>query len=249
MSDDSDVKTVVVTGGTGTLGRVVVELLRARGHDVRAVGRSSPEWPVDLGTGAGLAVAVEGADVVVHCANVRKGLVESTRRLVVAARAAGVRHLVHISIVGIEDVPMGYYRAKLAEERVVEESGVPWTLLRATQFHDLVATALGALARVPLLMIVPTARMQPVEVREVAARLVDLADAEPAGRVDDLGGPQVRAVADLAAAYATARGLKRRVVSLSLPGKAFRALREGRVTTPEHADGKGTFEEFLAAGK
>ncbi|WNV83631.1 NAD(P)H-binding protein [Umezawaea sp. Da 62-37] len=249
MSDDPDVKTVVVTGGTGTLGRVVVELLEARGHAVRAVSRSSPRWPVDLGTGTGLATALQGADVVVHCANVPKGLVESTRRLLTAAGAAGVRHFAHISIVGIEDVPIGYYRAKLAEERVVEESGVPWTLLRATQFHELAATMLGALARVPPLMVVPVARVQPVEVREVAARLVDLAVAEPAGRVDDFGGPEVRTMADFAASYAAARGLKRRIVSLRLPGKAFRALREGRGTTPEHADGKVAFEEFLAAGK
>lgn len=243
-------KTIVVTGGTGTLGRVVVDLLEADGHDVRVLSRKSPTWPIDLRTGEGLEAALAGAEVVVHCASTQTGGdVESARHLVTAAKAVGVRHVVYISIVGIDVVPLGYYRSKLAAERVVEESGVGWTVLRTTQFHDLVATLFGALAKTPLVMPVPSVRLQPVEVREVAARLVDLALAEPAGRVPDVGGPEVRSAADLARAYLAARGRKRRIVPVRLPGRVFGALRRGGGITPEHADGKGTFEEFLAARK
>jgi uncharacterized protein YbjT (DUF2867 family) len=250
MENEPEAKTIVVTGGTGTLGRVVVALLEADGHDVRVVSRKSPTWPIDLRTGEGLEAALAGAEVVVHCASTPTGGdAESARHLVAAAKTTGVRHVVHISIVGIDVVPVGYYRSKLAAEKVIEESGVGWTVLRTTQFHDLVATLLGALAKVPLVMPVPSVRFQPIEVRDVAARLADLAVGRPAGHLPDLGGPEVRDATDLARAYLTARGRKRRIVPFRLPGKVFGALRRGGGITPEHAGGKGTFEEFLAAGK
>jgi uncharacterized protein YbjT (DUF2867 family) len=243
-------KTIVVTGGTGTLGRVVVELLEADGHDVRVVSRKSSTWPIDLRTGEGLEAALTDAEVVVHCASTQTGGdVEAARHLVAAAKATGVRHVVYISIVGVDVIPLGYYRAKLAAERVIEESGVGWTVLRTTQFHDLVATLFGALAKVPLVMPVPSVRFQPVEVREVAARLADLAVAEPAGRLPDFGGPEARPGVDLGRAYLAARGRKRRIVPFRLPGRMFGALRRGGGLAPEHAEGKGTFEDFLAAGK
>ncbi|MFD9739082.1 SDR family oxidoreductase [Umezawaea sp. NPDC059074] len=239
-----------MTGGTGTLGRVVVELLEADGHEVREVSRRSATWPIDLRTGDGLEAALTGAEVVVHCASTQRGGdEEAARHLVAAAKAAGVRHVVYISIVGVDVVPLGYYRAKLAVEKVIAESGVGWTVLRTTQFHDLVVTLFTALAKVPLVLPVPSVRLQPVEVREVAVRLADLAVAEPAGRVPDMGGPEVRPAADLARAYLAAGGRKRLLVPFRLPGKLFGALRRGGGITPEHADGKGTFEEFLAADK
>jgi len=241
---------IVVTGGTGTLGRVVVELLEADGHEVREVSRRSAAWPIDLRTGDGLEAALTGAEVVVHCASTQRGGDEEVaRHLVAAAKAAGVRHVVYISIVGVDVVPLGYYRAKLAVEKVIAESGVGWTVLRTTQFHDLIVTLFAGLAKVPLVLPVPSVRLQPVEVREVAARLADLAVAEPAGRVPDMGGPEVRPAADFARAYLAARGRKRLLVPFLLPGKLFGALRRGGGITPEHADGKGTFEEFLAADK
>jgi uncharacterized protein YbjT (DUF2867 family) len=243
-------KTIVVTGGTGTLGRVVVDLLEADGHAVREVSRKSSAWPIDLRTGDGLDAALAGAEVVVHCASTQRGGdEEAARNLVAAAKAAGVRHVVYISIVGVDAIPLGYYRSKLAVEKVVEESGVGWTVLRTTQFHELIATLFGALAKAPLVMPVPSVRFQPVEVREVAARLADLAVAEPAGRVPDLGGPEVRPAADFARAFLAARGRKRLLMPLRLPGRIFGAVRRGAGTTPEHADGKVTFEEFLAAEK
>jgi uncharacterized protein YbjT (DUF2867 family) len=250
MSDNSDVRTIVVTGGTGPLARVVVDRLRSQGHDVRVVSRHSPTWPIDLRNGIGLPAALEGADAVVHCASTPTGGdADSARHLVSAAAAVGVRHLVHISIVGVDAVPLGYYRTKLAAERVIEESGVGWTVQRATQFHNLVARLFQLSARVPWLMPVPSFRFQPVDVRDVADRLAELAVGDPVGRAPGLGGPEVRTAADLARSYLRARGLRRRVVPLRLSGKLFGACQRGGNLVPEHADGKITFDEFLAPDK
>ncbi|GAA4389380.1 NAD(P)H-binding protein [Tsukamurella soli] len=187
-----------------------------------------------------------GVDVVVHCAttNGRRDA-ESTRNLVEAAHRAGVGHLVYISIVGIDDVPFGYYRAKLAAERVITDSPVGWTILRATQFHDLIERILAAQAALPAVLVPRGATDQPIDVGTVADRLVELAAGPPAGRVTDIGGPEVRRFADLAETYLRVRGSRRRVVGVPIPGELGRALRAGRLTTPDNRVGTITFEEHL----
>ncbi|MEC3976846.1 SDR family oxidoreductase [Amycolatopsis sp. H20-H5] len=249
-------KPILVTGGTGTLGREVVRRLLAAGQDVRVLSRHSrPEadrepyaWATgDLSTGAGLDAALAGTGTIVHCATAqgRHKDVEATRALVDAAKRAGGPHLVYISIVGIEQVPFSYYRAKVDTERVVEDAGLPWTILRATQFHDLV-TALSAAQRfLPVTLMPAGFRFQPIDAGEVAGRLVDLATGSPAGRVPDLGGPEILTARALAKSYLEATGRRRVVVSLPLPGAAARAVREGALLTPGHADGKRTYTEFL----
>ena len=145
---------ILLTGGTGTLGRLVGPLLRERGHKVRVLSRSHHE-PTDgieyatgdLSTGEGADAAVTGAEIVVHLAGTMKGDEDKAAHLVRAASGAGVRHLVYISVVGAERLPVvsrtdramfGYFASKRAAERIVMDSGVPWTILRATQFHDLI---------------------------------------------------------------------------------------------------------------
>lgn len=243
--------TILVTGGTGSLGRLVSERLRADGHEVRVLSRHSRPYAVDLREGgSGLAEAVAGVDTVVHCASTPKGGDEqAARHLIEAARNAGVRHLLYISIVGVDRVPLPYYRSKLAVEKLVEESGLGWTVLRTTQFHDLVLRVLGAAAKLPVLLLPAGVADQPVEVAEVAARLAALAPAAPAGRVPDLGGPEVRTLPELARVYLRASGRRRRVLEVPLAGRAYRAFRAGGHLVPERADGKGTFEEFLEARK
>ncbi|GAA2625981.1 SDR family oxidoreductase [Streptomyces vastus] len=241
--------TILVTGGTGTLGRLVVERLRANGHEVRVLSRRSRPYAVDLREGgSGLDAAVAGVDTIVHCATTARGGDEqAARHLITAARRAGVRHLVYISIVGIDRVPFGYYKAKLAVEKQIEASGLGWTILRATQFHDLVATLLQALSKLPVLFLPAGVSDQPLDVAEVADRLTGLATGRPAGRVDDMGGPEVRTLPDLARAYLKATGRRRPIVNVPLFGRAYRAFRTGGHLTPERAVGKGTFEEYLAA--
>ncbi|MDT9699421.1 SDR family oxidoreductase [Streptomyces sp. P17] len=240
--------TILVTGGTGTLGRLVAERLEADGHEVRVLSRHTQPYAVDLREGGpGLAAAVSGAEVIVHCASSPRGGDErAAANLIAAARKAGVGHLVYISIVGVDRVPFGYYRSKLAVERLVENSGVGFTILRATQFHDLLVQVFGALSKPPVMLLPSGVRDQPVDVSEVADRLVELALAAPAGRVEDMAGPEERSFEALARDYLKATGRKRRVVNVPLAGKAYRAFRAGGHLAPERAVGKGTFEEYLA---
>ncbi|MFD2795126.1 SDR family oxidoreductase [Promicromonospora vindobonensis] len=254
--------TILVTGGTGTLGRHVVPLLRAAGRDVRVLSRtphaSRPgveHVAADLSTGAGVVAAVTGVDTIIHLAGSNKGDGDKTRTLVEAARAAGSPHLVYISVVGADRVPVtsgvdraafGYIAEKRAAELVVEQSGLPWTTLRATQFHDLVLTLVEALSKLPVAPSFSGYRIQPIEAAEVADRLVELALAEPSGLAPDLGGPHVYEMRDLLRSYLDAAGRRRPILSIRQPGGAARALREGAGTAPDRAVGLRTWEEFLA---
>jgi uncharacterized protein YbjT (DUF2867 family) len=237
---------VLVAGGTGTLGQVVVDQLLASGADVRILSRGRRRHRrndvehvhADLRTGEGLDAAVSGVDKIVQCA-------EHVRHLVAAAKRADSPHLVYTSIVGIDRVPFGFYRRKLADEELIARSGLPWTVLRATQFHDLIAVLLRMLAKPPVLAVPAGWSFQPVDVREVGDRLARLAVGEPVGRAPDFGGPQVRAVPDLARSYLAMVGKRRPIVPVWLPGRVFRAYRAGGHLAPEHADGTITFEQYL----
>ncbi|WP_051871513.1 SDR family oxidoreductase [Streptomyces sclerotialus] len=248
--------TFLVTGGTGTLGRVVVDRLLADGHTVRVLSRrphTRTEHPrlrsyaVDLRNGVGLADATAGTDVIVHCASTPSGGdLDSAGQLVDAARTAGVRHLVYISIVGVDRVPLRYYRTKREVERLLAESDVPWTVLRTTQFHDLVLRLVKAGARSPVLPAPAGVRVQPVDVREVGARLVELAYGEPAGHVPEMGGPEVFTARELIGLTLRAGDRRRLALPLRLPGATYRALRAGGNLAPEHAVGKIRYADFLA---
>ncbi|TCP47307.1 uncharacterized protein YbjT (DUF2867 family) [Tamaricihabitans halophyticus] len=232
---------ILVTGGTGTLGRAVVRELTTAGQDVRVLSRRTGG---DLVTGRGLDAALRDADTVLHLATTLRGGrdVTATRNLVDAA--TDVRHLVFVSIVGIDRIPFGYYLGKLAAERIVTER--PHTILRATQFHDLIRTLLAGAATLPV-MPVPAVRAQPVDVRDVAVRLAELASGEPRGRAPDFGGPEVKTFRELAGEYLHATGKRRRVVDLSLPGRAFGGFRDGANLVPGNPAGTVTFEEYLTS--
>lgn len=241
---------IAVIGGTGTLGAAVVARLEADGHEVRALGRHTP-LAVDLTTGAGLAPALEGCAAVVDASNAARGarqtLVEGSRRLLDAERDAGVGHHVAITIVGCHDVPMAYYRHKVAQEAVVTGGPVPWSMVRATQFHDLVDAALGATARYGVLPLV-RGRLQSVAVDEVAAVVADVATGAPRNGEVVVAGPRVDDVRDLARTWHRLTGRGRVPLPLRLPGKAGRAVRAGALTAPD-ADvlGSVTFDDWLSA--
>ncbi len=243
---------LLVTGGTGTLGRLVVARLRDAGRDVRVLSRR-PRPAVDgvrlltgdLVTGEGLGPAVEDVATIVHCATDRRGDPDAARNLIRAA-GSGNPHLVYISIVGVDRIPFFYYRSKLATERVVAESGLPWTILRTTQFHDLILAAARQLTKLPVVPVPAGFRFQPVDADAVAARLVELALGDPAGRVEDLGGPRVYGAAELIRGYLRAAGRRRAIVPVRLPGRTPRAFRAGYNLVPEHLVGR-SWEDFLSA--
>jgi uncharacterized protein YbjT (DUF2867 family) len=245
---------ILLTGGTGTLGRLVVPLLRDAGYDVRVLSRHShePGDGVEYVTGdllkdEGIESAVDGAEIILHLAGGPKGDDEATRNLVRAASRAGVQHLVHISVIGADRVPLGYFRSKLGAERAVADSGVPWTTLRAAQFHDLVLTVVQKMAKLPVVPVPGGLRFQPVDSGEVAARLVELTLGKPAGLVPDLAGPKVYGMAELVRGYLQARGKRRLMMPIRMPGKAGRAYRAGENLSREGASvGQRTWEDFLA---
>ncbi|MFE7415995.1 SDR family oxidoreductase [Rhodococcus sp. NPDC057529] len=245
---------ILVTGGTGTLGRQVVPLLRAAGRDVRVLtrhGRGPGDGVAyltgDLFEGKGIVPALDGVETVLHLAGGPKGDEVATRHLVEAASRAGVQHLVYISVIGADRVPLGWFTAKLAAERAVADSGLPWTTLRAAQFHELVLSMLQKMAKLPVIPVPGGLRFQPVDSGEVAARLVELTLGAPVGLVPDLPGPTVYGMGELARSYLQATGRHRLTMPVRMPGKAGRAYRDGVNLSLEATTGKRTWEDFLAA--
>lgn len=245
---------ILLTGGTGTLGRHVTPLLLDAGRDLRVLSRRAHESGdgVEYVTGdllkdEGIPAAVDGAEIVLHLAGGAKGDDVATRNLMRAASAAGVRHVVCISVIAADRLPLGYFRSKLGAERAVADSGLPWTTLRAAQFHDLVLTVVARMAKLPVLPVPGAVRLQPVDSREVASRLVELVLGEPAGRVPDLAGPTVHTMADLSRGYLKAAGKRRPMLPVPMPGKAGRAYRAGANLALDGATfGHRTWEDFLA---
>jgi uncharacterized protein YbjT (DUF2867 family) len=253
---------ILITGGTGTLGRQVVPRLRDAGRELRVLSRGGGESVEgielvtgDLTTGQGVDAAVDGAEIIVHLAGTAKGDDVKAAHLVRAAARAGARHLVFISVVGADQVPVvsavdramfGYLAAKRAAEQVIADSGLAWTTLRTTQFHDSLLMLVRQLARLPVVPVPAGWRFQPIDPREVAARLVELALGAPAGLVPAMGGPRVYELAELVRSYLRASGRHRPILPVWTPGKAARAYRAGANLAPDRAVGRRTWEDFLA---
>jgi len=235
---------VFITGGSGELGSELARLLVARGHAVTVASRNARSVPglravpLDLASGEGLE-AVEGHDTVVHLASdpfhAQQVDVDGTRALVEAAAACEVSHLLAISIVGIDDHPYAYYRAKAEMERIVRAGSVPWTILRATQFHSLVPRFLGMVPAIGFVPVPAGVKLQPIDVSVVASRLAELVESGPSGQVQDLGGPKVIPLRTMVRDVLRARRLRRLIVPFPLAGAMGRAFRDGRMlTTPTH---------------
>lgn len=256
---------ILVTGGTGGLGRRVVPRLRQAGRKVRVLSRrahdSKPgiDYVVgDLAKDEGVDRAVDGAEIVLHCAGSGK-IAEDTaqsRNLVRAAQRARVLHLVNISVVGADRIPVvsgvdramfAYFASQLAVEHTVAESGMPWTNLRATQFYDgFILAMVQAMAKLPVIPVPAGVRFQPVDAGEVAARLVELTLGPPAGQVPDIAGPKVYEAVELLRGYLKVMRKRRLLVPVRIPGRAARAIRAGAILAPHQAVGRRTWEEFLA---
>jgi uncharacterized protein YbjT (DUF2867 family) len=241
---------IAVAGGTGTVGQHVVEVAKERGHDVVSLSRAEG---VDLVNGRGLNQALQGADTVIDVSGIEtmstKKAVDfytnATQNLLAAEKLTGVRHHVALSIVGIDKATSGLYAGKLVQEDEVRHGGIPWSLLRCTQFHEFVPLTVKV-ASVGPLVFVPKMFTQPVAAREVAEALVNAAEAGPKGRLPDLGGPRGEQLADLVRAYLKKTGRRKRIVPLHVPGTMGKAMRKGKLIPKAGAAvGRQTFQQWL----
>ena len=247
---------VLVTGGSGVLGSHVVQGLRTGGHQAIVMSRrpgAGADWrQADIASGESLPSALADVDVVVHAASaaaeitkIKRTDVEGTRRLVQQAEKSGVKHIVFISIVGVDRIDYGYYKAKLAAEDTIRAGAVPWSILRATQFYELVDRVLRATAKGPFLFIPKAVRDQPVASTEVAERLAEVAIGAPTHAVEDFGGPTVLTVDELARAWLQRRGEERRLVRFPIPGKPGPGFRAGYHLCPDSSRGQQTWADWL----
>jgi uncharacterized protein YbjT (DUF2867 family) len=247
---------VAVAGGTGLVGTKVVERLRQRGDDVVVLARSAG---VDLTTGAGLAAALEGVEVIIDTTSiVAKKPAEYVaffravaEHLQQAAAPAGVRRIVTLSIVGIDGLgggPFAHYDGKLAQEAATEAGPVPTSILRATQFHGFAGQLIDWVAKSGVLPC-PKQPVQTVDVDAVAEQLVVMAHEETTDQHvrRDLAGPEKALLADLARAIAKARGQRLWVAPVWLPGATAKKIRAGVLQAPAGAViAGGTFADWLA---
>lgn len=253
MDNGASSSPILVTGGTGTLGKHLVPRLRDTGREVRLLSRKSRESADgieyvtgDLVKGEGIESAVKGVEIILHCAGGPKGDDVATQNLVKAASAAGVKHLIYISVIGCDKLPIGYFKAKHGAEQAIIDSGVPHTILRAAQFHTFVLDIGQKMAKMPMVPVPSAIRFQPVDAAEVADRLVELTLGKPQGMVADIAGPKVYPMADLVRSYLQAVGKRRWIVGAPLPGKPGKAYKAGDNLSFGGTVGKRTWEDFLA---
>ncbi|MET9677737.1 NAD(P)H-binding protein [Streptomyces sp. NPDC006482] len=258
--------TVLVTGGTGHLGRDVVARLKPS-HHVRVLARSpgsdpDVEWiRGDLATGEGITAAVSGSQVIVHAATLspaaRRGFllpvdfwrsppevdVDGTRRLLAAAVHTGVTHFAYVSIVGVDRARIPYMRVKHTAEELVRVGQVPWSILRATQFHWLTDRMLGKAVRLPAVPLPTGLRTQPADSRDFADYLAGRVVEGPGGQCVDFGGPEVLTLGELLATWQQIRGRQRRILRVPVPSAVERAARD--LTCPDGNRGTITWAEWL----
>lgn len=259
---------ILVTGGTGHLGRDIVSRLQEQDHQVRVLARTpgqdtSVEWMQgDLATGQGVTEAVSGTDVIVHAATfspaASRGMfrpadfvrspsevdIGGTRQLLGAAGQAGVTHFLYVSIVGVQRSRVPYLRLKAAAENLVRQSGVPYSIVPATQFYWLTDRMLGRMARLPVWTLPTTLPMQLADEGDFARYVVECVADGPGGDRQPFGGPQVMGFGEIAQQYLAARRLQRRIVPVPVPRAAVRAA--AALTCPDGRRGTTTWAEWLS---
>ncbi|MGZ6365556.1 MAG: SDR family oxidoreductase [Ktedonobacteraceae bacterium] len=250
---------VLVTGGTGTLGRAVIARLAARQYCIRLLARHSVSTlPTgveviagDLVSGNGLDEALEGVHTIIHCASAyqdsKRVDFEGTRLLLHRVRVTETPHIVYPSIVGVDRSSYDYYQTKLATERLIEQGSLPWSIVRATQFHDCVLWLIHSFSvdTQPVVAVPKGMRFQSIDVGEVADRLVSLVEQGPGAHTPDLGGPQVRTIEDMTEAYLRICGKKAVIRSEAVVEDLFKVFTSGINLLPDHAVGMITWDAFL----
>lgn len=242
---------VLVTGGNGDLGRRLVPRLERGGHEV-LIGTRNPRaddhirFELPSGPESG---ALEGVDVVVHLASDSfhpDDDVEGSLRLWQAGREAGIAHAIYMSIVGIDEHPFPYYRAKRQVEQQLEESGLPYSILRATQFHSLIPRLVDEVgARFRVVPVPAGIRVQPIDADVVAERLARLVEEGPSGRVADMAGPEVLPLDEMVRGYVRARDRRWPRIRLPMGGRSVAGFRRGLHLAPHAELAGGTYREYL----
>ncbi|HTU14804.1 MAG TPA: NAD(P)H-binding protein [Solirubrobacterales bacterium] len=248
---------IAVVGGTGMVGGKVVAKLAADGHDVRILTRNPPaelpsgasHHPIDLKTREGLDSALAGIETVIDVANEQKAarqvLVDGTADLLRRCEAASIDHYVGISILGCEKFGFKYYAAKTAQEEVIRSAPIGWSLLKASQFHELLEMVFGSVARFRLS---PTGSipLQTIAASVVAERLAAIAVSGPTRETETIAGPRIETLAAMSRTWRRAEGRSALPLPIWLPGKAGRELRSGGLTDPDATVPGPTFGEWLA---
>jgi uncharacterized protein YbjT (DUF2867 family) len=245
-------RTILVTGGTGVLGRAVVRELVARGDDVRSLSRHVPNETLgathavgDVRKGTGIAEAAAGVDTLIHLASSPRWRsagteIGGTRCVADAARDRGA-HLIYVSIVGVDRIPFPYYRAKYAAEQAIEASGARWSILRSTQLHG----GLDQFLSLGVWPTTPNQRFQPLDEGELSRQLLEIVDAGPGGRRADVGGPEILSIDAILRGRRSITG--RRVLPLPAPRLGFlKALDDGLHLCPENRMPGATWTEWLS---
>jgi uncharacterized protein YbjT (DUF2867 family) len=262
--------TVLVTGGTGHLGRDLIARLKGS-YRVKVLARSTGtdsdvEWVRgDLATGEGIADAVTGCQIVIHAATLspaaRRGYFvpkdlwyspadvdgEGTARLLDQAAAAGVGHIVYVSIVGIDKPRVAYLRRKLEAENLVRSSPIPWSIARATQFHWLQDRLLGRMARLPVMPLPANLQMEPVDTTDFADYLVECLRDGPGGRLADFGGPEVLTFAEAVDQWRQLRAPRLRTLPFPLPRSLTDRVAATLLTRPGSRRGIVTWADWLSS--
>ena len=248
---------ILITGATGLLGTGLRRILGSK--DVFLSSRNPPvsggdKWrAMDLFAKKGFQNALRGIDTVINLASATKGGydrnvdVEGSAEFLKVSRESGVKHFIHVSIVGIDRVPMDYYRIKLEAEQVLKESGVPHSILRATQFHDFIEFLLQKFTSLPVALIAGGAKFQPVETAAVARLLKEMAQAEAKNRTVEIGGPEIYDLSYLAKTWLEAKKEKKWTLNLPLflTGKLGRSLAAGGLLTSSRSVDSITWEDYL----
>jgi uncharacterized protein YbjT (DUF2867 family) len=260
--------TVLVTGGSGHLGRDLIARLKGS-YRVRVLARSTGSDPDvdwvrgDLATGEGIADAVAGCQTVIHAATLspaaRRGYFvpkdlwyspvdvdrEGTARLLDEAAAAGVGHILYVSIVGIDKARIPYLRRKLEAENLVRSSAIPWSIARATQFHWLQDRLLGRMARLPVVPLPANLQMEPVDTTDFADYLVQCVRNGPGGRLADFGGPEVLTFGEAVDQWRQLRAQPLRTLPFPLPRSVRDRAAATLLTRPGSRRGIVTWTDWL----
>ncbi|HEY5328100.1 MAG TPA: NAD(P)H-binding protein [Mucilaginibacter sp.] len=251
-------KTILVTGGTGNLGKEVVHQLINKSYQVSILSsqqnlefdKAVEIFKGDLGENTGLVEAMADADIIVHCASSPKDPqkidIEGTGNLLAAIDKNKTRHFIYISIVGVDKSDYPYYQAKYKVEKMIAESGLPYSILRTTQFHSFIYNMIKSFVSDDNSIQIPQGmRFQPIELKEVAVRIVQLVENGATGLLPHTGGPQVLSIEDMVLSYLNIFGLHQIFQPMPIGSPRYDLFRSGINLCPANAVGLTTWEEFL----